>query len=116
MAEKIKFKGGGEMFSPDEVARDLVVHFVKEESEKNIDPGNVGIWGADLESRIMTKLQSLEEESRRGDAELLARHVLFLLNSTTLRGEKGGNEKITKEESDAIKEAVIRSLEKYLSS
>ncbi len=110
MTEKIK--GFGEMFSPDEVAEDLVRGFAEEEENLNhMNVGNVGILQHDLEARVMTKLESLEEEGRKGDAGLLARHILFKLNSATFKGEG-----LTDEKSDTIKSKAIESLEKYLNS
>ena len=111
-----KFKGFKETFSPDDVAQDIIDEFMEEEKEKKVDLGSVGTWGHDLDAKIMTKLKSLEEEERRGDAELLARHILFRLNSATFKGENVHGEEITEQGSDAVKKAAIESLEKYLSS
>lgn len=114
MAEK--FKEFNEAFSPDDIAREVVDEFMEEEKAKKIDLGSIGTWGHDLDAKIMTRLKSLEEEDRGGDAELLARHILFRLNSATFKGENIHGEEITEQGSDAIKKAAIESLEKYLSS
>ncbi len=100
------------MFSPDEVAESLVREFAEEEENLNhMNVGNVGILQHDLDARVMTKLKSLEEEGRKGDAELLAHNILFKLNSATFKGEG-----LTDEKSDTIKSKVIESLEKYFNS
>lgn len=112
MTEKIK--GFGETFSPDEIAEQTIKGFVEKENEKNVDLGNIGIWGHDLDAEIMTKLKSLEDADRSGDANLLAHHILFKLNSATFEGQNIHGEEITKGGSDEIKKAAIESLEKYL--
>ncbi len=108
-----QFKGfQEEMFSPDEVAEDLIKEFAgEEENVGHMNAGNVGILQHDLDARVMTKLKSLEEEDRKGDAELLARHILFKLNSATFKGEG-----LTDEKSDVVKSKAVESLEKYLNS
>ena len=107
-----QFKGFEEMFSPDEVAEDLLKEFAgEEENLGHMNAGNVGILQHDLDARVMTKLKSLEEEDRKGDAELLARHILFKLNSATSKGEG-----LTGEKSDVVKSKAVESLEKYLNS